>query len=151
MFIQRKRLIQNGSVGSHGLPKSDFWRLVITVLSILLFYIPRSFVVLGMMLSESHKPFSWVANHGPNWSHIVIVVQDKVYWESWSGFTVAVSLFILSGITRETKVCFRRCMKWIGKDIPGKLQGVLSSGMSTSQTSKEETPTNTFSTVDVEM
>ena len=127
-YIRHKRHNQDWSVGVRGISRVDFFRLVFTVLSVILFYLPLSLYVFKMDVDVKFHPYSWSNVHGPLWKYIVMEANERAPWSSWIGILLAMTLFFFVGFTRNAKVSYERGIEWIYDHLPANLQG-KSSGM----------------------
>ena len=72
-WIRRKRLNQRWAVGlNSGISKSEFGRLLITVLSVLLIYWPLALYRFALFFKQARLlPYRWEIVHGPLWKLII--------------------------------------------------------------------------------
>jgi len=122
-WVRRKRLNQNWTVGiPNGISQSEFRRLIVTVLCVILVYFPLSLIPL-VAFPKAHKvPFSFKHIHGPMWKFIVFEPQPKAPWGSWIGIFLAIASFALIGLTRNARQFYEHCIEWIYDHIPQKYQ-----------------------------
>lgn len=120
----RRRQNQDWSRGVGGISRTDFLRLVLTVLSVVLFYLPLSLYVLSVEVNVHFYPFVWSNVHGPLWKFIVKAPSPtgRAAWPSWIGILLAITLFFFVGFTRNAKQSYEHCIEWIYDHSPSKLQ-----------------------------
>jgi Pheromone A receptor len=123
--VRRKLLNANWSAGlQSGLCRLEFNRLVGTVISILLFYLPFSLYALGTTIAVGFLPWSWSRVHGPMSNIIVMVPNDgnSVIWYAWIGPLLAITAFLFLGLTRPAKHFSERCVEVVYDGFPASLQ-----------------------------
>src|SRR5579859_3367166 len=122
-FIRRKRLNQNWALGmKNGISKTEFNRLLVTVLSVLVLYLPLSIYILIQYVKLPRLPFDWEDIHGPLWGVIVMLPADRVPWTSWIGPALALTSFFFIGFTRNARRFYESCIEWVYDRLPAKFQ-----------------------------
>ena len=126
-YVRHKRHNRDWSVGVRGISRTDFFRLVFTVLSVIFLYLPLSLYVLRVEVDVRFHAYSWSNVHGPFWKFIVkqASLTGKAPWASWIGIVLAITLFFFVGFTRNAKQSYERCVEWIYDHLPSKFQGKL--------------------------
>ena len=139
-WIRRKRLNQRWAVGlNSGISKSEFGRLLITVLSVLLIYWPLALYRFALFFKQARLlPYRWEIVHGPLWKLIIFENYPKVTWSGWIGVYLAITSFAFIGFTRNARRAYEQCIELIYDHLlPKKLQAKLPSLKKISETSKE--------------
>lgn len=139
-WIRRQRLNQRWAVGlNNGISRSEFARLLVTVLSMLLIYWPFSLYCFVEFFHQGRLlPYHWKIVHGPFWKLIVFIRYDKVTWSGWIGVYLAVTSFAFIGFTRNARRTYQQCIEVIYDHIlPKKLQAKLPRMRKISETCKE--------------
>jgi pheromone a factor receptor len=123
-YIRHKRHKQDWSVGVRGISRTDFYRLVLTVLSVIFFYLPMSLYVLSLDLNVQFLPYSWSRVHGPLWKYILMepLTNMKAPWTCWIGIFLAITLFFFVGFTRNAKQFYEHSVELIYDHLPPKFQ-----------------------------
>lgn len=121
-----------------GLSSTDFFRLVFTVMTLVLLYFPLSLFRLIQYLKINQSPYSWDSIHGPLWGIIVKEVVPSADWTLWTYFGLAFSSFLLFGIPRNAKPHFQRCVEVMYNRFPKKMQDKLPAMRRVAEKSKEQ-------------
>ena len=122
-WVRRKRLNEMWEIGrANGISKSEFLRLIVTVLCVIFVYSPLALLALVEFIEVPKIPFSISRIHGPLWPIIVFDLRPKALWSSWIGVVLAFACFILVGFTREARKFYKRCIEWIYDRSPHALQ-----------------------------
>jgi hypothetical protein len=139
-WIRRQRLNKRWAVElNNGISRSEFARLLVTVLSMLLIYWPFSIYCFVEFFQQGRLlPYHWKIVHGPFWKLIVFIRYDKVTWSGWIGVYLAVTSFAFIGFTRNARRTYQHCIEVIYDHIiPKKLQAKLPRMQKISETCKE--------------
>ena len=123
-YVRHKQHNQDWSVGVRGISRVEFFRLVLTALSVIFFYLPLSLYVLKVDVDVQFHPYSWSNVHGPLWKYIVMQASltGRAPWSSWIGIVLSITLFFFVGFTRNAKQFYERGIEWIYDHMPSKLQ-----------------------------
>lgn len=125
-WVRRKSLEESWSLGMRsGISRSEFRRLIATVLFIILVYIPLSLYGLYVIVSVPMRPFVWSIVHGPWWWTIIFQQQDRAPWTSWIGIILAFESFVVIGFPRNSIRFFQHRIEWIYDHTPQTLQTKL--------------------------
>lgn len=111
-----------------GISPADFFRLIFTVMTLVLLYLPLSlFRFVSYLKADTISSYSFSAIHGPYWGLIVKISVPKADWTLWiSYFGLALSSFFLFGIPRNAKPYLERSVEIVYDRTPLKLQPKLS-------------------------
>lgn len=139
----RHRQNNDWSGGVRGISRTDFFRLVFTVLLVVFFYLPLSLYVFGVEVSVKFVPFVWSKVHGPLWKIIILEasVTGRAPWVSWIGIVLAITLFFFVGFTRNAKQSYEHCIEGIFDHLPSALQTKLPAVRKISEKCKERRAT----------
>lgn len=122
-WFLRKRLSRDWGLSARdGISQTDFLRLLITVTTVIIFYLPISIVILIINLLLPRHPYSWDGVHGPQWGVIAKPPRSSVGWASWVGPLSALNFFSLMGITRASRKLFDLGVEWVYDHLPSLLQ-----------------------------
>jgi len=137
-WVRRRRLNESYVLGMRtGISRSEFRRLIVTVMCILVVYLPLSIYGLYVIVRVPMRPFVWELVHGPLWKIIVFQEQNKSPWSSWIGIILAFESFLVIGMTRNAVRFFQHCVEWIYDHAPKRLQAVLPGMRKISEACKE--------------
>ena len=119
----RKRLSRKWSFGERdGISQTDFLRLLITSITIIIFYMPVSIISFIHHLSFLMYEYSWKRIHAHQWTVILKTPEPTGMWEHWIIPITAITLFSLIGITRTSKHLFELLIEWIYDHSPSSLK-----------------------------
>jgi Pheromone A receptor len=125
-WFLRKRLSRDWSLGARdGISQTEFLRLLVTVTTIIVIYLPISIMILILNLLVPRQQYSWERVHGLHWGVIIKLPRSTVGWDRWVGPFAAINLFSLMGITRTSKKLFELCIEWTYDHSPSVLQKKL--------------------------
>ena len=125
-WVRRKSLEEGWSLGMRsGISRSELRRLIVTVLFIILVYMPISLYGLYLIVSVPMRPFVWSIVHGRWWWTIIFEQQDRAPWTSWIGIILAFESFVVIGFPRNAIQFFHHRIEWIYDHIPQTLQTKL--------------------------
>src|SRR5947207_4576738 len=139
-WVRRKRLNSAWAIGlNSGISKSEFGRLLVTVLSVLLIYWPLSLYRFRLFFQQGNLlPYRWQIVHGPLWKLVVLQKYDKVGWSGWIGVYLAITSFAFVGFTRNAKRAYQQFIEFIyDRLLPKKLQSKLPAMRKISEACKE--------------
>src|SRR5277367_418983 len=89
-WVRRIRLNESHGLGMRtGISRSEFRRLIVTALCIIVIYLPLTIYGLYVIVRVPLRPFVWKLVHGPLWRIIVFQQQDKAPWSTWIGVILA--------------------------------------------------------------
>ena len=111
-----------------GISPADFFRLIFTVMTLVLLYLPLSLIrFVSYLKADTISSYSFSSIHGPFWGLIVMISVPKADWTLWiSYFGMAFASFLLFGIPRKTKPYLQRSVEFLYDRAPTKLQPKLS-------------------------
>lgn len=121
----RKRLSKDWSLGARGgISQTDFFRLLISTTTIVIFYTPLSIIAFIQTLLVPKHEYSWNRIHEHQWTVIMKTPELTVTatWGSWIIPITAISLFSLVGITRTSKHLFELLIEWVYDNSPSPLK-----------------------------
>lgn len=98
---------------SVGISQVEFLRILVTVSTVIIFYLPLSIIGFTKGLSRPRHPYSWDNIYGPQWSTIVKILEPPGLWGPRIGPLLAIQLFCLMGITKTARQLFELCIEWI--------------------------------------
>ena len=140
-WVRRKRLNESWALGMrNGISQTEFRRLVVTVLSVILIYFPLSIYLFVSNMQQTllvTTPFSWAADHGPMSGLIIKVSLSSAGVESWAAPVVAITSFFFVGTTRNARQFYERCVEWLYDHSPRRLKAKLSVMQKIAESSKE--------------
>lgn len=105
-----------------GISLTEFLRILITITTIIVLYLPISIFGFARLLSLPRIPYSWERIHGPQWAMISKFQMPTARWEIWIPPLVAINLFCLMGITKTAIQLFEHCIEWIYDQSPLMIQ-----------------------------
>lgn len=110
-----------------GISPADFFRLIFTVMTLVLLYLPLSlFRFVSYLKADTISSYSFSSIHGPFWGLIVMISVPKADWTLWmSYFGLAFATFLLFGIPRNAKPYLERSVEFVYDRTPKKLQPKL--------------------------
>lgn len=122
-WLLRKRLRRDWGLGAReGISQVEFLRLLITVSTIIVFYLPISVVLFIVYALVPRVPYSWERVHGPQWGVIIKFPRSTIGLDRWVGPLCAISLFSLIGITRTSRKLFELGIESLYDHFPSSLQ-----------------------------
>ena len=125
-WIRRKRLNENYALGMHtGISLWEFRRLIFTVTTIIILYLPLSIYGLFVIVRVPLRPFVWELVRGPLWKIIVFEERDKAPWNTWIGVILAFQSFVLIAMMRNAIRFYQRCAVWTHDQAPKSVQKLL--------------------------
>jgi len=125
-LIRRERLNESYALGMRtGISRWEFRRLIFTVISIIVVYLPLSIYGLWVIVSVPLRPFVWELVHGPLWKDIVFVEREKAPWGTWIGIILAFESFLMIGMTRNAVRFYQHCVEWTYDHAPKRVQELL--------------------------
>ena len=105
--------------------QTQFLRLLITVTTVIIFYLPISVIILIINLLPPRQPYSWTRVHGYQWGVVTFLERPRVGWDRWIGPMSSINLFSLIGITKASKKIFELVVEWTFDNLPRSLQRKL--------------------------
>jgi len=129
-----------------GISPADFFRLIFTVLTLVLLYLPLSLLrFVSYLQAGTFSSYSFSDIHGPFWGLIVKISVPKADWSLWmSYFGLAVASFLLFGIPRTAKPYLERSVEFVYDHAPKKHQPKLSLMSKIAEQSKERRKEHLF-------
>lgn len=108
-----------------GISKSEFGRLIATVLCVIFISIPLSINSLVHFVRGPKIPYSIHRVHGPLWKFIVFDPLPRAAALTWIGVFLAIISFSLIGVTRNARLFYGHCIEWIYDHLPKIFQARL--------------------------
>jgi hypothetical protein len=140
-WVRRKRLNESWALGMrNGISQTEFRRLVVTVLSVILIYFPLSIYIFVLNMQRTLQvttPFSWSTEHGPLSGLIIKEANSSAALASWTAPVIAITSFFFVGTTRNARQFYERCVEWLYDHSPRILKAKLSGMRKISESSKE--------------
>jgi hypothetical protein len=119
-----------------GISKSEFRRLLATVMCVIFVYLPLSLVGLVNYIRGPKIPYSFHRVHGPLWKLIIFDPAPKATWPTWIGVLLAITSFALIGLTRNARVFYGHFLEWTYDHLPQRFQSKVSWMRSVSEACK---------------
>lgn len=97
-----------------GISQTDFRRLLLTAIYVIVVYFPLSIFLFVMQLKETPlRQYSWERIHGPQWAIIQKIESPRVVWNVWLAPSTAITLFSVLGTTKNAMEGYNKLFKWV--------------------------------------